>query len=104
MSRRWAFMALVRSGSPMLPACSSGQPASHSAIRVASVVHVGPNTQVFASPLPANPAPAAVVNGKPYVLRDVAAPPGLGSAKLTQFGSRVPPPASQVVNLSQLAG
>lgn len=61
MSRRGAFIALVLSGLLMLPACGSGQLASDSAIRVASVVHIGPYTQVFASPLPANPILADVV-------------------------------------------
>ncbi len=62
MSRHGAFAALVLSGL-MLSACSSGKPASHSAVRVGSVVHVGRFTQVFASPVPANPAQAAVVEG-----------------------------------------
>lgn len=61
MSRRGAFIALVLSGLLMLSACGSGQLASHSAIRVASVVRTGPYTQVFASPLPANPVLADVV-------------------------------------------
>lgn len=63
MSRHWAFTALVLSGLLLLPACSSDKPASHSAVRVGGVVHVGPYTQVFASPLPANPAQAGVVEG-----------------------------------------
>jgi hypothetical protein len=63
MSRRGAFTALVVSGLLTLSACSSGKPASHSAIRVGGVVHIGPYTQVFASPLPANPAAAGVVEG-----------------------------------------
>lgn len=63
MSRAGALTALVLSGLLALPACSSGQPAGHVAVRVGSVVHVGPYTQVFASPLPANPAQAAVVEG-----------------------------------------
>jgi len=63
MSRRGACMALALSGLLALPACSSSAPASHSAIRVASVVHIGPYTQAFAGPLPANPAQAAVVEG-----------------------------------------
>src|SRR5260370_38355641 len=62
MSRHGAFAALVLSGL-MLSACSSGKPASHSAVRVGSVVHIGRYTQVFASPLPANPAEAGVVEG-----------------------------------------
>jgi hypothetical protein len=61
MSHRGASVALVLSGLLMLPACSSGQLASDGAIRVASVVHIGPYTQVFASPLPANPILADVV-------------------------------------------
>lgn len=56
-------MALVVSGLLMLSACSSGKAASHSAVRVGSVVHIGRYTQVFASPLPANPAEAGVVEG-----------------------------------------
>src|SRR5258706_3247330 len=63
MNRHGAFTALALSGLLMLPACSSGQLASKVAVRVGSVVHVGPYTQVFASPLPANPAQAAVVEG-----------------------------------------
>jgi hypothetical protein len=62
MSRHGAFAALVLSGL-ILSACSSGNPASHGAVRVGSVVHIGPYTQVFATPLPANPAQAAVVEG-----------------------------------------
>jgi hypothetical protein len=61
MSRRRASVALVLSGLLMLPSCGSGQLASDGAIRVASVVHIGPYTQVFASPLPANPILADVV-------------------------------------------
>src|SRR5260221_12531696 len=63
MSRHGAFTALVLSGLLVLSACSSGKPASNVAVRVGSVVHVGRYTQVFASPLPANPAQAAVVEG-----------------------------------------
>ena len=63
MSRHWAFTALVLSGLLVLPACSSGNPASHVAVRVGSVVHIGPYTQVFASPLPVNPAQVGVVEG-----------------------------------------
>jgi hypothetical protein len=63
MSRHRAFTALVLSGLLLLSACSSGQPASHAAVRVGSVIHVGPYTQVFASPLPANTAQAGVVEG-----------------------------------------
>ena len=63
MSRHWAFRALVLSGLLVVSACSSGGPASHTGVRVASVVHVGPYTQVFASPLPANPGEASVVEG-----------------------------------------
>src|SRR5258706_7295064 len=63
MSRHGAFTALVLSGLLVLSACSSGKPASNVAVRVGSVVHVGPSPQVFASPLPASPAQAAVVEG-----------------------------------------
>ena len=63
MSRHRALMALVVSGLLMLSACSSGKPAGHSADRVGGVVHLGRDTQVFASPLPANPAEAGVVEG-----------------------------------------
>jgi hypothetical protein len=62
MSRLGAFTALLLSGLLVLSACS-GQPATKVAVRVGSVVHVGPYTQVFASPLPASPAQAAVVEG-----------------------------------------
>jgi hypothetical protein len=61
MSRRGASITLVLSGLLMLPACGSGGLVGHSAIRVASVVHIGPYTQVFAGPLPANPVLADVV-------------------------------------------
>src|SRR5215468_8914231 len=54
---------LVLSGLLLLSACGSGKPAGQSAVRVASVVRVGPYTQAFAGPLPANPAQAAVVEG-----------------------------------------
>jgi hypothetical protein len=63
MSRQGAITALALSGLFVLSACGSGEPASHTPARVASVVHVGPYTQVFASPLPANPAQADVVEG-----------------------------------------
>lgn len=63
MSRHWAFTALVLSGLLVVSACSSGEPASHTVVRVGSVVHVGPFTQVFDSPLPSNPAQADVVEG-----------------------------------------
>src|SRR5215471_19264506 len=63
MSRHGAFTVLVLSGLLLLSACGSGKPAGPSAVRVASVVRVGPFTQVFAGPLPANPAQAAVVEG-----------------------------------------
>jgi hypothetical protein len=63
MSRQGAITALALSGLFMLSACSSGEPPSHTAARVPSVVHVGPYTQVFASPLPASPAQAGVVEG-----------------------------------------
>jgi hypothetical protein len=45
--------------------------------------------------------------GKPYILRLVAPQPGEGAVNLTQWDAvRIPgpPPASQVVNLSQLTG
>jgi hypothetical protein len=61
MSRRGVSITLVLSGLLMLPACGSGELVGHSAIRVASVVHIGPYTQVFTSPLPANPVLADVV-------------------------------------------
>jgi len=63
MSRHGAFTVLVLSGLLLLSTCGSGKPAGPSAVRVASVVRVGPFTQVFAGPLPANPAQAAVVEG-----------------------------------------
>jgi hypothetical protein len=61
MRRQTAFTALVLSGLVVLSACSSGNPVSHAAVRVGSVIHVGPYTEVFASPLPANTAQAGVV-------------------------------------------
>jgi hypothetical protein len=60
MGRHGVFTALVLSGL-LLSACSAGKPASHTAVRVGSVVRIGPYTQVFASPLPADSARAAVV-------------------------------------------
>jgi hypothetical protein len=63
MSRHRACAALLLSGLVMVPACSSGRPAGHGGIRVGGVVHVGRYTQVFTSPLPADPALAAVVEG-----------------------------------------
>jgi hypothetical protein len=63
MNRHRAFTALVLSGLLMLSACSSGKPGSHAGVRVGSVIHVGPYTQVFASPLPANATRAGVVEG-----------------------------------------
>lgn len=64
MSRHGTLTALVLSGLLMLPAaCGSGKPAVHIAGGVGGVVHVGPYTQVFSSPLPANPAEAGVVEG-----------------------------------------
>ena len=63
MSRHGAFTALLLSGLLMLSACGSGEPAIHIVGGVGSVVHVGPYTQVFSSPLPANPAQARVVEG-----------------------------------------
>jgi hypothetical protein len=46
-------------------------------------------------------------HGTPYLVREVAAPPGEGSANLTQWNAvRIPgpPPASQIVTLRQLMG
>lgn len=63
MGRQGVFTGLVLSGLLMLPACSSGKPAGPVAIRVGGVVHIGSYTQVFAGPLPANPAQAGVVEG-----------------------------------------
>ena len=63
MSRHRACTALVFSGLVLLSACSSGKPASHGGVHVGGVVHIGRYTQVFASPLPANAARAAVVEG-----------------------------------------
>jgi hypothetical protein len=63
MSRHRAFTALVLYGLLMLSACSSGKPVSHAAVRVGSVIHVGPYTLVFASPVPAKTAQAGVVEG-----------------------------------------
>jgi hypothetical protein len=63
MGRRGVFTALVLSGLLLLTACGSGKAAGQAAVRVGGVVRVGPYTQVFASPLPANAAQAAVVEG-----------------------------------------
>ena len=63
MSRRGAFTALMLSGLLVLSACSSGKSASPVAVRVGGAVRIGPYTQVFASPLPASPAQASVVEG-----------------------------------------
>lgn len=63
MSRHGAFAVLSLCGLLVLSACGSGGPPSHVAVRVGSVVRVGPYTEEFASPLPANPAQAAVVEG-----------------------------------------
>jgi hypothetical protein len=63
MSRQGAFTALILSGLLVLSACGSSQSASPVAVRVGSTVHIGPYTQVFDSPLPANPAQASVVEG-----------------------------------------
>jgi hypothetical protein len=63
MSRHGTFTALVLSGLLMLSACSSSKPAIHIPGGVGAVVHVGPYTQAFSSPLPANPAEAGVVEG-----------------------------------------
>ena len=64
MSRHVRFTALVLSGLLIiLPACSSGKSAVHVVGGVGAVVHVGHYTQAFSSPLPANPAEAAVVAG-----------------------------------------
>jgi hypothetical protein len=59
MSRRRALTMLVLPGLLLLSACGSAGPA----VRVADVVHIGPYTQMFDSPLPANQAQAAVVEG-----------------------------------------
>jgi len=63
MSGHRAVAALVISALLPLAACGSGSQAGHGAVRVGSVVHIGPYTQVFAGPLPANPAQAGVVEG-----------------------------------------
>lgn len=63
VSRHGAFPVLALAGLLILAACGLGKPASHGAVRVASVIHIGPYTQVFASPLPANTAQAGVVEG-----------------------------------------
>lgn len=66
MSRPRAFIALVLSGLLLLAACSPARPAKPAAIpaiRVGSVVRVGPYTQVFATALPANSAEADVLEG-----------------------------------------
>lgn len=52
----------MASASLVLSACGSGAPAIHTA-RVGGVVRVGPYTQLFSGPLPANPAQARVVEG-----------------------------------------
>jgi hypothetical protein len=61
MRRCRALIMLVLPGLvlPLLSACSSASPA----VRVADVVHIGRYTQMFAGPLPASPAQAAVVEG-----------------------------------------
>jgi hypothetical protein len=63
MSRPGKATAFALAGLLALSACSSGGPAGYAGVRVASVVHVGRYTQEFASPLPAGPAQAAVVEG-----------------------------------------
>lgn len=63
MNRHGAFTALAVGGTLVLAACGAGSPASHGGVRVAGVVHIGPYTQEFASPLPANTARASVVEG-----------------------------------------
>jgi hypothetical protein len=62
MSRYRAFMAVVLSGVVMLSACTSAAPAG-STSSVPASVHFGRYTQEFASPLPASPVQAAVVEG-----------------------------------------
>lgn len=51
------------SGLLLLPACSAGSPRGRDLVRVGGVVHIGRFTQLFASPLPADQARAAVVEG-----------------------------------------
>jgi hypothetical protein len=63
LSRHGAFTALMLTGLLLLPACSAGNPGSRDLVRVGGVVHIGPFTQLFASPLPADQARAAVVEG-----------------------------------------
>jgi hypothetical protein len=64
MSRQRAFTVLALSALLLpLTACGGTKPASHAGVRVGSVVHIGRYTQVFGTPLPANPAQAAVVEG-----------------------------------------
>jgi hypothetical protein len=65
MSRYGVFMALVLSGLVVLSACSSAKPAAPAGGTgsVSASVHIGRYTQVFASPLPANPAQSRVVEG-----------------------------------------
>jgi hypothetical protein len=63
VSRPRAFTALMLGALVLLSACGGSKPAGDAATRVESVVHIGPYTQVFAGPLPANPAQAAVVEG-----------------------------------------
>lgn len=78
MRRSGAVLALCVSGLLTLTACGSGKsppasagstlrasPASSStaASDTADIVHIGPYTQVFATPLPTDPAQAKVVEG-----------------------------------------
>jgi len=63
LSRHRAFTALMLSGLLLLPACSSGDPGGRDLVRVGGVVHIGPFTQLFASPLPVDQARASVVEG-----------------------------------------
>lgn len=62
MSRYRVFMAVALSGVVMLSACSSAAPAA-STSSVPASVHFSRFTQEFASPVPAGPARAAVVEG-----------------------------------------
>jgi hypothetical protein len=65
MSRYRVFMALVLSGLVVLSACSSATPAAPASgtSSVSASVRIGRYVQVFASPLPANPAQSRVVEG-----------------------------------------
>jgi hypothetical protein len=62
MSRYRVFMVVALSGAAMLSACSPAAPADRTSSVPASV-HFSRYTQEFASPLPASPGQAAVVEG-----------------------------------------